>query len=228
MVFEDEREWQKQLFINLEAWWDSELPRIGEAGSQGWLAWDQRQNYDTEGADASLPATIGDSSIANPYERWYHDEMATEKQHARPARALDLADDDEDPFRTILFSDIEAFLFIIQEPGVKLQFAYAALNLFGLSIVPPGIGSDAALFTDPHLSWSLDVHSSRLWPVRRSVSETLLSIEPAGPLSQSVEAFGSPLKAWAIDEETVCADIQPWFANIDKVGLADCDLDLVV
>ena len=228
MVFRDEQEWQKQLFVNLEAWWDSELPRIGESGSGGWSTWDQRQNYETEATDTSLPATIGDSSNKDPYERWYRDEMATEKQHARPARALDLADDDEDPFRTILFSDIEAFLFVIQESDVKLQFAYAALNLFGLPIVPPGIGSDAALFTDPHLSWSLDVHSSRLWPVRRSVSETLLPVESEGPLSRRVEAFGSPLKAWAIDEETVCADIQPWFANIDKVGLADCDLDLVV
>ena len=204
------------------------MPRIGEAGSQGWSAWDQRQTYQGEGTNETLSPTTGDPSDKDPYERWYRDEMATERQHARPARALDLADDDEDPYRTILFSDIEAFLFVIQEPDVKLQFAYAALNLFGLSIVPPGIGSDATLFNDPHLSWSLDIQSSRLWPVRRSMLESPSAIESAGPMNQRVEAFGSPLKAWAIDEETVCADIQPWFVNVDKIGLADCDLDLVM
>jgi hypothetical protein len=204
------------------------VPRIGETGSQGWIAWDQGQTSEAEGMVDSGRAAPADSTSADPYQRWFHDEMAFEKCHARPTRALDLAEDDEDPYRTILFSDIDAFLFVIQEADVKLQFAYAALNLLGLSIVPPGIGSDAALFTDPHLSWSLNVGNSRLWPANRPIYESSRMVESMEAPAQGVQAFIGPLKAWAIDDETVCADIQSWFANIDKVGLADCDLDLVM
>jgi hypothetical protein len=226
--FQDKGECEVQLMSDLEAFWDAEVPRLGETASDGWTNWNRDRVDDSNALVPEVTGTVlRPSEESDPYKRWYQDEMATEKLYARPARALDLDDDDDDPYRTILFSDISPLLFVIQDPEVKLHFAFGALNVLGLPLVPPGVGSDAALFMDPHLSWTLDVNPPRLWPARRLDKGSTLAIEGGSVSARQLDAFTSPVKAWAIDDETACGDVQVWFANLDQNGVALCDLDFI-
>jgi len=190
--------------------------------------WKREEEPDLDALAAeAVQESIPSSEDPDPYTRWYHDETSAESRHPRPARALDLAEDDEDPFRTILFSDIESFLFVIEDPEVKLQFAFAAMNLLGVPSVPPGVGSDSPFYTDAHLSWSLDVKIERLWPPHRAQTGLPLIESSTGPSRAEGGVFSCPTKAWAMDQETICQDVQPWFSTIDKNIDGQCDLALV-
>jgi hypothetical protein len=204
------------LTLDLESFWDAEVARIGDINAVGWSSWDS----DNEHVEESKPVTNPQrSDTLDPYVRWYQDESAIEEQDSLPARALDLSEDDEDPYRTILFSDISPFLFVIQSPDVKLQFAYAAVNMFGVPLVPPGVGSNSAFYTDPYLSWSLDTDPDRLWPSRTNDSMLMLESAQSSKIHITQRTFTCPLKAWASDQQTLCEDVRPWFASITQSSL---------
>lgn len=227
-LFQDPREWEDRLIQDLENFWDSEHARIGEAAANGWCDWKREEEPDLDVlASDAAQGEQKSSEASDPYTRWYQDEVSAERRHSRPARALDLAEDDEDPFRTILFTDIQPLLFVIQNPEVKLQFAFAAMNLLGVPLVPPGVGSDSPFYTDPHLSWSLDVTTARFWPAQTTGDGSLTIEDSSGVSKRSPGVFDCPLKAWAADRETLCGDVQPWFSTLDKDLTAQCDLALV-
>ena len=89
-----------------EEFWDSEVPRIGENNSEGWA------NYFRKQGDAPQPK-IGESHptgiVKNMWQSWLH----TERRHGllarKPARTIDDVEEN-DPYRVILFSDIQPFL----------------------------------------------------------------------------------------------------------------------
>ena len=89
-----------------EEFWDSEVPRIGEDSSEGWASYFQKQG------DAPQPKT-GESHptgiVKNLWQSW----LLTERRHGllarKPARTIDDVEE-SDPYRVILFSDIQPFL----------------------------------------------------------------------------------------------------------------------
>ena len=98
-----------------ENFWDSEVPRIGEDGAEGWASFHHKQGKPpqprTETAD-----DLKDSK--NHWKLW----LASERRHSwlsrNPARTIDDIEEN-DPYRIIMFSDIRPFL--IDSPSLAGQ-----------------------------------------------------------------------------------------------------------
>ncbi|KAK2608795.1 hypothetical protein QQS21_002652 [Conoideocrella luteorostrata] len=114
--------------------WESEVPRLGDAEAQGW-----KQYVETSGqVDAPEPradSAVQGISTGDAYKAWGHSERCRAEEAKMPARTMDDGTDD-DPFRVVMFSDIEPWLFCIPEPemsgSVGLQLIDAFLIFCGL------------------------------------------------------------------------------------------------
>lgn len=93
----------------LKEFWESELPRIGEAGASGLLHF--TNNRDTIGT--SEPSV--DAQVEPPTDQqdlfgtWLMAEQSRTTASRQPARTMDEVAED-DPFRVILWSDVEDFV----------------------------------------------------------------------------------------------------------------------
>ncbi|PTB66362.1 DUF1740-domain-containing protein [Trichoderma citrinoviride] len=114
--------------------WESEVPRIGDAGAKGWRHYVE---FGGEG-DAAEPiraAPIIPSSSRDVYKAWGHLEHSRSQTAKLPARTMDDGTDD-DPFRVVIFSDIRPFLFLIPTsilPQVSGQLIDAFLLFCGFA-----------------------------------------------------------------------------------------------
>lgn len=89
---------------SFSAFWDSEVPRIGEVGAKGWDA----------SSESKPPAPQTDEAahaidLHSPFESWERAEWECMRTSSLPARTLDETQED-DPYRIILSSDIEKLL----------------------------------------------------------------------------------------------------------------------
>ncbi|KAH8658709.1 NRDE-2, necessary for RNA interference-domain-containing protein [Tricladium varicosporioides] len=96
--------------------WEAEIPRIGEDGAKGWLS------FLTSNQSAEAPEPVIDDaeeSLDNSalFKNWAAAERARSESSFTPAKTMDEVVED-DPFRVILFSDIEGFM-IALPPGSK-------------------------------------------------------------------------------------------------------------
>lgn len=134
--------------INLfKEFWESEVLRIGEDGALGW------QRYVENEASSMVPGSIvdaEDNSLDNEniFKSWCKAERIR-SECTLPARTMDEVVED-DPFRVIIFSDIEDFLPCLPSGAEKLRtLCIDAYLLFcGLPIMSTGI-------TEPR-KWSQD------------------------------------------------------------------------
>lgn len=218
-----DRHWDHRLLESLEEFWESEVPRIGETGSQGWNQW-QKQAAPDESTDQ--PQLFEPSTSDDPYIRWYEDETAAD-HCIRPGKASALAmaeDDDDDPFKVILFDDIKPFLFVIRNPEVKLQLVYAVLNYLGLPFGIPDLGTNTAFSRDPHLQWALAANPkarSALWPEKPVERQRLSWSEmQESSVLPSVDFLSCPVRMWFLTEETAFEDFSAWF-SVNQLGLRD-------
>ena len=89
-----------------EKFWDSEVPRIGEAGAEGWALFFQKQG---EPPQPRAETADGLEDSKDLWKSW----VASEQRHSllsrNPARTIDDTEEN-DPYRIILFSDIRPFL----------------------------------------------------------------------------------------------------------------------
>ncbi|QGI62468.1 uncharacterized protein FFB20_06517 [Fusarium fujikuroi] len=131
---------QSAAFGPLRDFWESEAPRIGEADAQGWA------KFVADGGIGDAPEPLQD--IKGPeyqsrddYKRWATLESSQADQARIPARTMDAGTED-DPFRVVMFSDIEPLLFFVPKnmlPAVQEQVLDAFLIFQGL---PPTFWSD--------------------------------------------------------------------------------------
>lgn len=217
-------QWEERLLESLEDFWESEVPRIGENGSRGWNQWRKEAvPEETVEQESQQPdPSTGD----DPFIRWFHDETASDR-FIRPGKASSLAiadDDDDDPFKIILFDDIRPFLFVIRNPEVKLQLVYAVLNYLGLPFGVPDLGTNTAFSRDPHLQWALASNPqarSALWPEKPVARQRLdWSETQESAALPPVDFLSCPVKMWFLTEETAFEDILSWF-SVNQVGLQD-------
>lgn len=98
------------LKTSFKAFWESEVPRIGEVGARGWRNFDPEDIL--EAPCSSEKPSLPLSNTRDAYKAW----SAVEKQHiqraALPARTLDEGIED-DPFRIVMFSDVELLLLLL-------------------------------------------------------------------------------------------------------------------
>lgn len=98
-------------FESLRDFWESEVPRIGEADAQGWA------KFVGDGGIGDAPEPLEHkkdlvSNSRDDYRRWAVIEHSQAEKARMPARTMDEGIED-DPFRVVMFSDIEPLLFVV-------------------------------------------------------------------------------------------------------------------
>jgi NRDE-2, necessary for RNA interference len=118
----------EQSIHSLEDFWDSEAPRIGEAGARGWSSGSVQPPQPTE--DPEMPPI----NSKNLWDSWYLAEKNAAVRASLPARTLDTTSA-EDPYRVILFSDIRDFFFQMSSDDSFHALLDALLCFSGLPLI---------------------------------------------------------------------------------------------
>lgn len=122
---------------NLEEFWDSEVPRLGEAGSTGWANWYLAGKPEQTPGDTVLSENpisgIVSASPLDPYQRWAQQEMQIDEMLRLPLRSTDPGAE-LDPYAAVLFSDIKPFLFAVTSNRSRALFRLMWLSYLGLHV----------------------------------------------------------------------------------------------
>ncbi|KAH8668351.1 NRDE-2, necessary for RNA interference-domain-containing protein [Xylariales sp. PMI_506] len=113
---------------SFQAFWESEIPRIGELGAKGWAVYDQSGRTD-EAPEPRYFEPCQSPTTRDPYKAWAVVEKQKTEGSRTPARTLDDGTED-DPYRVIMYADIQELLIIIPPailPEIKEQVIDAFL-----------------------------------------------------------------------------------------------------
>ncbi|ATY64484.1 hypothetical protein A9K55_004669 [Cordyceps militaris] len=128
---------------SFQEFWESEVPRIGEPGANGW------KHYVATGGQDEPPEPLPDPSMPaaaqskDAFRAWSQLEVEHANAAKLPARTMD-GDTEDDPFRVVTYTDIEPFLFMMPlplAPSISSSLWDAFLIFCGL---PPASSSDWA------------------------------------------------------------------------------------
>lgn len=187
----------------LEEFWESEAPRLGEPGAQGWASWIASGRPDCAPANSRSRAPSVDSGDTDPYRRWSAEELRSDKDNFLPSRSVD---DVDDPYATILFSDIRPLLCNLTSQKTKHAFRLIWISFLGLHI--PGFA--ASLSPRPSESmddrWAYDAfaneHKLNAILPRDNKRHLITADSIAGVLVGRERAYSSefgPVKNWGYD-----------------------------
>ncbi|KAI9783090.1 MAG: hypothetical protein M1839_004259 [Geoglossum umbratile] len=211
------------LLSSLERFWESEVPRIGEDGAEGWdvFAANGEVGNVPEPRTDTLEAKIDPHRV---FETWITAERLQALQSRDPARTIDEVEED-DPYRVILFSDIKDFL---THFGSK-QARWSLLNAFMMFCRLPPLprSSNQSWWTDSFvrndgLEQSDAYHNWYFFDGPKSVSKETL---PPWPISMEFEhpnlvarkgPFAFKLRNFPSSAETLFGDDLRWFALQDR------------
>ena len=220
--------WFDSLLDEFELFWEGEAPRIGEEGAQGWGRTPNGASPPPESFESSQK--LSDPLSNPPFERWLQSERQAESSSALPGRASYLNEDD-DPYRVILFDDIRPFMCLVRNPEARLQLVYAFLTFLGLPFAPHDIPSSAPSNVDPRLHWSVAYNDSQrnaFWPPRhaRRLAWQTVGGEPMEPEHPSAlqNPFACPVKCWSQSNDSTAARSGDWFKQLDSTDLGHVDL----
>ena len=123
--FEPHRRLTETSWPSFAAFWDSEVPRFGEDGARG-----------PNVAQEAKPVAQADPAPTTPRTssralRWSTRERQNILASVLPARSIDSVDEN-DPYRIVLFSDIQSFLFCPTTPEGKWKLLERFLRFCGL------------------------------------------------------------------------------------------------
>lgn len=204
-----------EILDSLEAFWDSEMPRIGEIGARGWSS-SASQPLDvipteSDFVPASSSTYLQYGRDADGYQRWAAAEDRIDASEWLPQR-----DRPDDPYSAVLFSDIRPFLFSPVPGSSGLAVLLMFLHILGLPI--PGFSesltddgnreddstwSYVPFMTKPNLLGSLfAIDSSRTElasPIRDQKSDSVGLVNEliAGKERRMGRGWGS-VKSWAL------------------------------
>jgi hypothetical protein len=188
------------IMSEFELFWDAEVPRLGEAGANGWASWDSSVG---DSPSPSAPLTPPDiSGQHDPYVQW----GGTETWHDRTAHlSIRGLDDADDPYSTVLFADVRPLLFSLTITSSRIIFRKLWLTFCGLHI--PGFLSSLPI-TDDNVGdqWSGQHITSPprlrfLFPTSDSMTNHITADSYAGVLigrepSFSCSALDLPVREW--------------------------------
>ncbi|KAF4587752.1 Protein NRDE2-like protein [Ophiocordyceps camponoti-floridani] len=108
---------QTEALAIFRDFWESEVPRLGEEGAQGW------RQYVQNGGVGDAPDPVNnvepvDAPQQDPYDAWGAAEGLCGKRASMPARTMD-GGTDEDPFRVVMYSDIEPLMFLLPQSELE-------------------------------------------------------------------------------------------------------------
>lgn len=152
------------LLSSFRDFWESEVPRIGEDGAKGWRHFNEAEEMaDLPEAKAENPPTL--PNTRDVYKAWAGVEMQKSHGASLPARTLDEGTE-EDPFRVVMFADLEPLLFLVPSaitalPRVRASTLCGFLLFCGLPAPSLDMGEIISdLRNDPFV----DRESARLEP----------------------------------------------------------------
>lgn len=175
---------------SFEDFWDSEVPRFGEEAARG-LGMSQVVE-----AEPSKDPTIATIPSRNLSKTWAACERQKMTISVLPARTIDEADED-DPYRVILFSDIQPFLFRPSGLQARQVLIEALLRFCELPPLRFDLFSSAFTLGDPFLN------NSFLEPCHQTLDSWLISSERNDP-------YHFPLSGFVTDTLSLYAG-EHWF-----------------
>ncbi|KAG9102055.1 hypothetical protein FRC06_002340, partial [Ceratobasidium sp. 370] len=174
-----------------EEFWDSEVPRVGEEGAQGWATWTGDQNTKSMAESHPVIPPLQEPST-DPYRLWAQREKNLDNVLNRPLRLRSANYHLDDPYRAVVLSDFSSLLTPLITPITRRNLLFVFLHFLGLhtpgSTPPPD-----------------DIWADDRWMSRESVlfPEELKS---AGPLvldggaligrERMLRAGWGPVKEW--------------------------------
>ncbi|KAL8907554.1 MAG: hypothetical protein Q9207_001363 [Kuettlingeria erythrocarpa] len=181
-----------------EQFWESEVPRIGEANARGWL------NYQTDG-DEQAPSLAAIEALPLPggsaISTWAAVERQASSCSKTPSRAMDTSS--EDPYRVVLFSDIQPAL-LDSYTSFERHAILAAFLCF--CHLPPHTNDP-----DKHVSsWYQDqfVRNELLYDnIPKSAPSNSSDLSPAADTP-----FAFPLAEHPNSSDTLFANAGKWFS----------------
>ncbi|KAI8853489.1 NRDE-2, necessary for RNA interference-domain-containing protein [Chytridium lagenaria] len=150
----EEQPFQDRVEI-FELFWESECPRFGEEGAIGWSA--NFMQSTSKSVQTKLPpkVTMTDEEGEDEFQKWFREESIAEYRLWLPLRSLaeeevDEEEESDDPYRSVIFTDIRPLMFPITLRSTKRQLIGSFLNLLS-SQINFGISSKDRLTADPFL-----------------------------------------------------------------------------
>ena len=184
----------------LQSFWDSEVLRIGEDGAIG-LA-----QFAVSGGEAPQPLNGSSSAEMSDnicIEKWAMLEWERAMHSRMPARTLDEVGED-DPYRVILFSDLQDFILDPPQHKDHVLLATAFLSFCGL---PPLPDSE---YRERSNSWDEDPF------IRSGVLHEQVTEKTSGPLRNTDDPFTIPTKSCVISTECLFSQSAPWYVCFDE------------
>ncbi|KAI8825246.1 NRDE-2, necessary for RNA interference-domain-containing protein [Fimicolochytrium jonesii] len=147
-----------------ESFWESEVPRFGEDGAEGWAANILKTGKPADApAPPSPPPEMDDEE--DEYARFLYEETQQDYRNWLPLR--EAADDNgiDDPYRTVMFDDVSTLMFDVRHESTRQQLIHNFLHLLSVPL-NGGISSSHLFFRDPFLHGELASHVSSMgfWP----------------------------------------------------------------
>ena len=216
----------EQKLEELSNFYDSEAPRLGEAGAEGWA----NTTADAEPYEAApVPADKSFASTSSSgFARWAD---AEEKECSRrpytsrlmaenEAEAEDAAVDDV--YRYVMFADISKLLFLISsDVAMRQQLVYSYLNFIGLPVYPPNLSSNemstASLLYEPvpNQSTFFGQPSTNAPAFEIIGGEPMEAVRRAG-VSSPTEIYG---RKWPASMDTLLSSASfEWFTIWDETS----------
>ena len=205
----------EDLLQSFEKYWESEVPRVGEEGNQGWANHFLNPGHIAQPrSDIPLPQSTSDSLI----EDWYDHETAHFRQGRQPARSIDDTVED-DPYRVVLFSDVEPFLLHLNSSSQQaLVYAFLAYcHLPAPENTPSHLRewwSDAFIRNDGLQGFERVLGS---WPfanINQNLDSELLR-DPENPLPAKT-SIGSPISFYLSSIDVLFAKPETWFSKFNE------------
>ncbi|KAK4505511.1 hypothetical protein PRZ48_003474 [Zasmidium cellare] len=137
---------------SFEEFWESETPRIGEKGSKGWAHYEETNEGATRTPSAPRISPIDRS---RPLASFAEAEAAVQG-FVLPASTED-DDATSDPFRCVMFSDLNEILELVSDELPAKTLVSPVLRFLGLPCIPYGDEES------PQLAWAQDSHLVGGW-----------------------------------------------------------------
>ncbi|KAI5465511.1 NRDE-2, necessary for RNA interference-domain-containing protein [Mariannaea sp. PMI_226] len=204
--------------------WESEVLRIGEPGAKGWA---ESPLDSGELGDPAEPLHVKDEPMTqsrDEYKAWGNAEYSHAKKASIPARTMDEGNDD-DPFRVVMFSDLEQLLFVI--PRLVLQgLIPQLLDAFLIFLrLPPAFGLS---------DWTEDACNDQFLAGPSPVAELQSHEKPSevDPLSEEIQRRSPSFEQIGYHAAASVNELFPvksWFRRVSpKVKDGHNELEFVI
>ncbi|KAK7917951.1 hypothetical protein PG985_009825 [Apiospora marii] len=128
--------------LSFQSFWESEVARIGEDSAKGWAAFEASGGTEEPPEPIAFDNNGATPNTRDPYKAW----AAVEQHrgsHARvPARTMDEGTED-DPYRVVMYTDIDDLLFFAPDGALPLVQEQLIAAFLAFHQLPPAPGSSA-------------------------------------------------------------------------------------